>query len=75
MILRDSNVIVMIFTTIVGENAHSLYTSKPTEWPNRTKSDIVYTASVTSSELPPMLIEVQHTINQSTPYNSCLAPF
>ncbi|KAI8078309.1 hypothetical protein BDF21DRAFT_341187 [Thamnidium elegans] len=57
MILRDSNVIDMIVTAVVGENARSLYTSKPTEWSNRTKSDIVYTASVTSSELPPVLIE------------------
>lgn len=47
----------------IGENARSLYTSKPTEWLNGTKSDIVYTASVTSSELPPVLIEVQHTIH------------
>ncbi|RCH88251.1 hypothetical protein CU098_009168 [Rhizopus stolonifer] len=62
-ILRDSIVIDMIVTTVVGENARSLYTPKPTEWANGTKSDIVYTASVTSSELPPVLIEVQHTIN------------
>ncbi|KAG1167558.1 hypothetical protein G6F47_001588 [Rhizopus delemar] len=59
MILRDSNVVDMIVTTVVGENARSLYTSKPTEWPNGTKSDIVYTASATSSKLPPVLIEVQ----------------
>ncbi|KAI9258622.1 hypothetical protein EDC94DRAFT_521559 [Helicostylum pulchrum] len=57
MILRDSNVIDMIVTTVVGKNSRSLYTSKPTEWPNGTKSDIVYTAPVTSSELPPVLIE------------------
>lgn len=47
----------------IDENARSLYTSKPTKWPNGTKSDIVYTASATSSELPLVLIEVQHTIN------------
>ncbi|KAI7871982.1 uncharacterized protein EV154DRAFT_556509 [Mucor mucedo] len=45
-----------------GDNAWSIYSAKPTEWPDGTKSDTLYTAAVSSPQLPPVLIEVQQTI-------------
>jgi hypothetical protein len=47
----------------VGSEARSLYSPRPTEWSNGSKSDVIYAASVTSANLPPVLIEVQHTIS------------
>ncbi|KAG1445427.1 hypothetical protein G6F46_012195 [Rhizopus delemar] len=64
IILRDANLFWFVQALIVhvGEKAKLLYASRPTEWPNGTKSDVVYTASVSSNELPPVLVEVQHFI-------------
>ena len=39
-----------------------MYLPRPTEWAGGSKSDIVYAASVSSTILPPILIEVQHTV-------------
>ncbi|KAI9004818.1 hypothetical protein CLU79DRAFT_841233 [Phycomyces nitens] len=62
MVLRNPNVINMIITAVVGAEACSLYSPRPTEWSNGTKSDVIYAATITSKKLPPVLIEVQHTI-------------
>ncbi|KAG0164093.1 hypothetical protein DFQ28_003112, partial [Apophysomyces sp. BC1034] len=63
LMLRDPIVIDMIVTTVIGPEARSLYSSRPTEWSNRSRSDVIYAASVSSDNLPPVLVEVQHTIN------------
>ncbi|CAO3703126.1 unnamed protein product [Rhizopus stolonifer] len=63
IILRDVNVIDMIALVVhVDEKAKSLYASRSTEWPNGIKSDVAYAASVSFSELPPVLVEGQHVI-------------
>lgn len=51
-----------MLTFRVGPNAASLYLPRPTEWAGGSKSDTVYAANVSSTSLPPILIEVQHTI-------------
>ncbi|KAI8083245.1 uncharacterized protein B0P05DRAFT_536668 [Gilbertella persicaria] len=64
-ILDDDHVINIIVTKVVGEAARDKYITKPTEWPNYTKSDVLY-CPIQKKELkdfPPILIEVQHTAN------------
>lgn len=51
-----------MLTFRVGTNAASLYSPRPTEWAGGSKYDIFYSAHVSSTGLPPILIEVQHTI-------------
>lgn len=51
-----------MLTFRVGPNAASLCLPRPTEWAGGSKSDTVYVANVSSTSLPPILIEVQHTI-------------
>ncbi|KAG2214759.1 hypothetical protein INT45_006288, partial [Circinella minor] len=64
LVLRNPDVVEMITTTLIGPDAASLYVLRPTEWANSSKSDIVYAANVSSTSLPPILIEVQHTITR-----------
>ncbi|KAI9020017.1 hypothetical protein CLU79DRAFT_704465, partial [Phycomyces nitens] len=49
----------------IGSEALHLYTPRPTEWPDGTKSDVLYAPSVVSADFPPMLIEIQRTIDQA----------
>jgi hypothetical protein len=46
-----------------------LYAARPTEWPNFTKSDVLYVADSSANnetnDLPPILIQVQYTANMS----------
>lgn len=65
-----SGVIITItncFVCILGQQAVNQYLSRPTEWPNQTKSDVLYTlaGSKSSVSLPPVLVEVQYTANMS----------
>lgn len=48
-----------------GEHAENEYGTKPTEWTNFTRSDVVYCPvdPKKSETLPPVLIEVQYTVN------------
>ena len=48
----------------VGPNAVDKYKGIPTEWPNLMKSDVVYEPfSYKNRCLPPVLIEIQHTVD------------
>lgn len=51
----------MFIIIIIGEHAHDKYVSRPTEWPNFMKSDILYCPVnlFRSKALPPLLVEVQ----------------
>lgn len=51
-----------MLTARIGPEAASMHSPRPTEWASGTKSDIVYAINVSSTSLPPTLIEVQHTI-------------
>ncbi|KAI8083221.1 uncharacterized protein B0P05DRAFT_536564 [Gilbertella persicaria] len=66
-ILDDKRVINIIVTKVVGEAARDKYTTKPIEWPNYTKSDALYCPIKRNEleDLPPILIEVQHTANMN----------
>ncbi|KAG2230946.1 hypothetical protein INT48_001462 [Thamnidium elegans] len=59
--LRNLDIVNIVVTTVIDEEARSLYSPRPTEWPNGTKFDVMYVSSVNSPNLPPVLIEVQHT--------------
>ncbi|KAI8878536.1 hypothetical protein K501DRAFT_297583 [Backusella circina FSU 941] len=62
LVLRNPDMVEMITITLIDPNAASLYLPRPTEWASGSKSDIVYAANVSSTSLPLILIEVQHTI-------------
>ncbi|KAI7853909.1 hypothetical protein BDC45DRAFT_441364, partial [Circinella umbellata] len=66
-ILDDKHVINMIVTKVIGEAAKDKYITKPTKWPNYTKSDVLYCPIKINElkDLPPILIEVQHTANMN----------
>ncbi|KAI7846989.1 hypothetical protein BDC45DRAFT_423841, partial [Circinella umbellata] len=57
LVLHNPNVVEMITTTLIGPNAASLYVPRLTEWADGSKSDIVYAANLSSTSLPPILIE------------------
>ncbi|ORX56876.1 hypothetical protein DM01DRAFT_1334435 [Hesseltinella vesiculosa] len=55
---------VTIYFDAVDENTQDLYVTRPTEWLNMTRSDVVYTPRNRSdNHLPPFLIEIQHTVS------------
>ncbi|KAG0182697.1 hypothetical protein DFQ29_002827 [Apophysomyces sp. BC1021] len=66
-ILNDTDVINIIVSNIVGLDAQNEYTTRPTEWPNFTRSDVLYHPTKQSKIkiLPPVLIEVQYTANMN----------
>ncbi|KAG1167589.1 hypothetical protein G6F46_011503 [Rhizopus delemar] len=68
LILRNQTIIDIIVTTLiaqVGPEALSPYIARPTEWPDGSKSDILYAPSIVSASLPPVLVEIQFNINQN----------
>lgn len=42
---------------------HHNYVLGDCEWPNNTKSDVLYVSTLESNTLPPILIEIQHTVD------------
>ncbi|KAI9363318.1 hypothetical protein BD770DRAFT_381237 [Pilaira anomala] len=63
MVLKDKRTMEMILTTLIGEKVHNSYILGDGEWADRTKSDVLYVPATASKTLPPVLIEVQHTVN------------
>ncbi|GAA5808685.1 hypothetical protein MFLAVUS_002079 [Mucor flavus] len=51
--------------TYVGPDAISNYIARPTEWSDGSESDVLYAPVVPSSSLPPVLVEIRHTIDQA----------
>jgi hypothetical protein len=51
----------------IGNHAQGKYVSRPTEWPNFMKSDVLYCPmkTVKSNKLPHLLVEVQYTANMA----------
>ncbi|KAG1148374.1 hypothetical protein G6F37_004111 [Rhizopus arrhizus] len=66
-ILSETQVTDIIVTSIIGNHAQGKYVSRPTEWPNLMKSDVLYfpMKTVKSNKLPPLLVEVQYTANMA----------
>ncbi|KAG2218850.1 hypothetical protein INT45_011274 [Circinella minor] len=65
-ILKDERIIDHIIKTVVGSRGENLYTTKESEWIDGKKADVVYAPVVKATdELPPILIEVQNTIDKS----------
>ncbi|KAG2233307.1 hypothetical protein BDF21DRAFT_466742 [Thamnidium elegans] len=65
LILHNQEIINIVVTTLIGPEGLNVYTSRPTDWPDGTKSDVLYAPSVVSTSFPPMLVEIQHTIDQT----------
>ncbi|KAI7848337.1 hypothetical protein BDC45DRAFT_541048 [Circinella umbellata] len=65
-ILKDERIIELIVKTVVGSHGKNLYTTKESEWIDGKKADVVYGPVVkATTELPPILIEVQNTIDKA----------
>ncbi|KAJ8662650.1 hypothetical protein O0I10_001614 [Lichtheimia ornata] len=60
-ILETDEVKKIIIDAVMGGN-HDKYWTRPTEWPNGMKSDILY-ATDDSKAMPPVLVEVQHVVD------------
>ncbi|ORY97788.1 hypothetical protein BCR43DRAFT_490360 [Syncephalastrum racemosum] len=58
---------LFLFLSLLGQHAVDQYVSRPTEWMNFSKSDVLYTASSKrhGDPLPPVLVEVQYTANMA----------
>ncbi|KAI7847639.1 hypothetical protein BDC45DRAFT_412762, partial [Circinella umbellata] len=65
LMLDDKRINDIIVSQIIGEHASGQYVSRPTEWLDFTKSDVLYTPSTgrNSNSMPPVLVEVQYTGN------------
>lgn len=55
------NFILIKLIAFVGEHAIDSYYSSPTQWSNKSISDVVYLAL--TDDLPPIIIEIQHTVD------------
>ncbi|CEI96304.1 hypothetical protein G6F70_000610 [Rhizopus microsporus] len=69
-ILLDPTVVNIVVETILGPNSKDQYSPWPTEWPNRTVSDILYLPNSSEDNFPPILIEVQCNSNNAENGNS-----
>ncbi|KAG2218117.1 hypothetical protein INT45_002367 [Circinella minor] len=64
LILLKPEVTNFIIEKFVGPHAVDKYKNISTEWPNLMKSDVVYEPfSYSDRNLPPVLIEIQHTVD------------
>ncbi|RCH80037.1 hypothetical protein CU098_000705, partial [Rhizopus stolonifer] len=67
LILNDDEVIKIIVSTLIGIDACSKYVTRPTEWPNFKRSDVLY-CPFNRKEFknhPPILIEVQYSADMN----------
>ncbi|KAI7859344.1 hypothetical protein BDC45DRAFT_497398 [Circinella umbellata] len=62
-ILLDPAVINMVIDALINPNARNHYSPRPTEWPNPTISDVLYLPNSPNDNFPPVLIEVQHMVD------------
>lgn len=63
-ILLNPTVIDIVVETTFGSEGICNYSPWPTEWPNRTISDILYLPiSQQNGSFPPILVEIQHTVD------------
>ncbi|KAI9485850.1 MAG: hypothetical protein EXX96DRAFT_546724 [Benjaminiella poitrasii] len=63
-ILLNPTVINIVIETIFGPKGKNNYSPWPTEWPNRTISDVLYLPnSPQDDSFPPILVEAQHTVD------------
>ncbi|KAG2211049.1 hypothetical protein INT45_007703, partial [Circinella minor] len=66
LVLLKSEIINLVVSTVIGNSAVGKYRAVPTDWPNRMKSDVVYEPiSCRDRELPPILLEIQHTVDMA----------
>ncbi|KAI8393780.1 uncharacterized protein BYT42DRAFT_552218 [Radiomyces spectabilis] len=61
-VLQSNKARNIIIDAIIGESGKEEYWPRPTEWPNRLKSDVLYAAD-NSEGLPPVLVEVQYSVD------------
>ncbi|KAG2197611.1 hypothetical protein INT47_006674 [Mucor saturninus] len=64
--MNDKTVKNIIIHELLGSNiSSSLYHSASTEWSDETKSDILYVPTEANNDQPPILIEIQNSVNQA----------
>ncbi|KAI9364556.1 hypothetical protein BD770DRAFT_378371 [Pilaira anomala] len=57
---------IIINELLVGSNVPSnSYHTVSTEWSDGTKSDVLYVPTEVSEDQPPILIEIQNTVDQT----------
>ncbi|KAL7314748.1 hypothetical protein PS15m_006278 [Mucor circinelloides] len=44
LMMNDDEVVKIIVSTLIGVDAYSKYSTRPTEWPNFKRSDVLYCA-------------------------------
>ncbi|GAA5808435.1 hypothetical protein MFLAVUS_001826 [Mucor flavus] len=67
LILNNDDVINIVVSVIIGDNASNKYSTKPTEWPNFKRSDVLY-CPLSRKDLkshPPLLIEIQYSADMN----------
>ncbi|CEP17351.1 hypothetical protein [Parasitella parasitica] len=67
LILNKDDVINIVVSAITGDNASNKYSTKPTEWPDFKRSDVLYCPS-SRKDLkchPPLLIEIQYSADMN----------
>ncbi|KAG1319151.1 hypothetical protein G6F62_011986 [Rhizopus arrhizus] len=67
LILNDNDVVKIVVSTLIGVDACNKYSTRPTEWPNFKRSDVLY-CPFNRKEFknhPPILIEVQYSADMN----------
>ncbi|KAL1928387.1 hypothetical protein VTP01DRAFT_2743 [Rhizomucor pusillus] len=62
--VHNRNIVFIIIVIIIkGEESYHSYSVGDSDWANNTKSDVLYISDLKSPRLPPILIEIQHTVS------------
>ncbi|KAI8637098.1 hypothetical protein BD408DRAFT_486451 [Parasitella parasitica] len=65
-IMNDKTVKNIIIHELLGSNiSNNLYHSASTEWSDGTKSDVLYVPAEVNNDQPPILIEIQNSVDQA----------
>ncbi|KAI9468491.1 MAG: hypothetical protein EXX96DRAFT_624112 [Benjaminiella poitrasii] len=65
-IMNDKTVKNIIIHELLGSNiSNNLYHSASTEWSDGTKSDVLYVPTEVNNDQPPILIEIQNSVDQA----------
>ncbi|KAI9490306.1 hypothetical protein BDB00DRAFT_769137 [Zychaea mexicana] len=62
-VLLDPTVMGIVIDTVVSPEAKKQYSPWPTEWVDGNRSDVLYIPNTHNDELHPIIVEVQHTVN------------
>ncbi|KAI7881389.1 hypothetical protein K492DRAFT_161632 [Lichtheimia hyalospora FSU 10163] len=63
--LKDPRVVSIVVSTIIGESAQHLYAPRYCQWLDGSRGDVLYAPIVCTPEFPPLVVEVQLTLDPS----------